>query len=68
MLPEENAQQVERFLAGAPEFRMMPYTEVWATVFECAPPVSAVAGGGLQLTPARHGTDGFFIAVLANAG
>lgn len=67
MLPEENAQQLERFLAGAPEFCMVPYAEVWVSVFECAAPISAVAGGGLQLTPARHGTDGFFIAVLAKA-
>jgi hypothetical protein len=34
------------------------------------PPASAAGGDtSLLLTPARHGTDGFFVAVLAcNAG
>ena len=44
----------------------MPVAEVWRGVLGSAPPADAVDASGfyLSLTPARHGTDGFFLAVL----
>lgn len=58
MLPEENDQQVTAFLAAHPGFRVVP-------VPEAAPHLAAaVRSDHLSLTPAGHGTDGFFAAVL----
>ncbi|MEA2754884.1 MAG: rRNA (cytosine967-C5)-methyltransferase [Aliidongia sp.] len=61
LLPEENDRQIEAFLAGHPDFALVPIGEVWRDVFgkPCPEP-----GDMLHLTPARHGTDGFFVAVL----
>jgi len=44
----------------------MPVTDVWHGVLPSEPPADAVDESGfyLSLTPARHGTDGFFLAVL----
>ncbi len=68
VLPEENNDQVAAFLATAPEFRLLPYAAVWSDAFGTAAPVSADGGtGALLLTPHRHGTDGFFVAVLERA-
>ncbi|MHC9236457.1 RsmB/NOP family class I SAM-dependent RNA methyltransferase [Pseudooceanicola sp. 502str34] len=58
MLTEENEDCVSTFLAAHPEFRVVPLREV-------APQVTGSAHDSyLSLTPARHGTDGFFAAVL----
>lgn len=54
LLPEENDRQIERFLTEHPQFTLDPPTEF---------PV-ALDGPYLKLTPARHGTDGFFAAWL----
>ncbi len=68
LLPEENDDQVAAFLEMAPEFRLLPFADVWQQAFGTAPPVSADGGtGALLLTPLRHGTDGFFIAALERA-
>jgi 16S rRNA (cytosine967-C5)-methyltransferase len=65
VLPEENGDQVAAFLAGHPDFTIVPYAEAWRARFGSEPPVSADGNDGtLQLTPLRHGTDGFFIALL----
>jgi 16S rRNA (cytosine967-C5)-methyltransferase len=65
LLPEENERQVESFLAASPDFRLVPIDRVWA---EAAAQVSLGALPSpppyLKLTPARHGTDGFFAAVM----
>lgn len=61
LLTEENQAQVEAFLAGHPDFTLLPLAQVWAELLDGPPPVE---GPMLQLTPARHGTDGFFVAVL----
>jgi len=63
LLPEENEDQVEAFLARAPAFRPLDMARVWQETIGTAPPAGA-DGPWLQLTPHRHGTDGFFIAVL----
>lgn len=58
MLCEENEAQVASFLAATPGFRLV-------SVAEAAPQIKgATPSGHLSLTPARHGTDGFFAAVL----
>ncbi|WP_374443881.1 RsmB/NOP family class I SAM-dependent RNA methyltransferase [Stella sp.] len=60
ILPDENERQVERFLAGHPEFQVVPAADAWPAGLPCP------AGDGpfLRLTPACHGTDGFFAALL----
>jgi 16S rRNA (cytosine967-C5)-methyltransferase len=62
LLPEEDEMQIERFLARHPDFVARPLPALWA---ELCPGV-AVPGEGpwLALSPSRHGTDGFFAAVL----
>ena len=59
VLREENEEVVERFLAAHPEFSLKPATER-------LPPGAADAApaGHLRLYPHRHGTDGFFGAIL----
>jgi len=64
LLPEENERQIEAFLAANPDFRLVPIDAVWA---EAAKSPSPSPPPYLQLTPARHGTDGFFAAVLERA-
>ena len=68
VLPEENTDTVAAVLAEAPELSVVPYAEMWATAFGTDPPASADGcTDTLLLTPARHGTDGFFIATLRKA-
>jgi 16S rRNA (cytosine967-C5)-methyltransferase len=59
LMPAENEEQVEGFLQRHPDFAQVPLAEAWP--FEGAAPGS---GAALSLTPLRHGTDGFFGAVL----
>lgn len=62
LLPDEDERQVDRFLAEHAEFTRVPLAEAWADAgLEGAAPG---AGADLLMTPARHGTDGFFAAVL----
>jgi 16S rRNA (cytosine967-C5)-methyltransferase len=63
-LREENEAQIERFLAGAPDFAPLPIASVWRATIGGKPPS---AGDVLRLTPARHGTDGFFVAICERA-
>ena len=60
-LREENEAQAEAFLAAAPDFSVVPAAHVWRETIGGASP-----GGDpyLRLTPARHGTDGFFVAIF----
>jgi len=61
LLGEENEAQVERFLAAHADFALRPTADVWRETVggECP-----ARGAMLRLTSARHGTDGFFVAVL----
>ncbi len=61
LLPAENAELVAGFLARHPEFRLVPVAQAWEEAIGGTCPVE---GETLRLTPARHGTDGFFAAVL----
>jgi 16S rRNA (cytosine967-C5)-methyltransferase len=66
VLAEENGDQVAWYLANHSDFAALPWREAWkASLGEVPQPASADGRDeALLLTPARHGTDGFFIAVL----
>ena len=59
LLREENEAQIDGFCARHPGYAVVPVSEVWSlpAAMPCPDPY-------LLLTPARHGTDGFFAAVL----
>jgi 16S rRNA (cytosine967-C5)-methyltransferase len=66
LLPDENTEQVASFLAVNPAFSLVPYADVWRETLPGTPPASADGRNDtLLLTPALHGTDGFFVAILA---
>ena len=68
VLPEENQDQVSQFIARNDGFRVLPFNDVWRETIGTVPPTSADGSiYTLLLTPARHETDGFFIAVLAKS-
>ncbi len=56
LLPEENEDQIERFLKAHPDFTAVPVED-------------ALSRGGpyMRLSPHRHNTDGFFAARLQRA-
>jgi len=60
LLPEENEQQVEAFLQENDDFERL---DAVAIARERCPGLE-MEGPYLQLRPDRHGTDGFFAAVL----
>ena len=65
VLPQENGDQVTAFLAAHDDFHPLPYADIWREALPGDAPTSADGGEEtLLLTPASHGTDGFFIAVL----
>ena len=65
VLPEENVDRVAAFLAVNSNFALKPVEEQWtATLGDTAPQSADGKAGTLQLSPAMHGTDGFFIAIL----
>jgi 16S rRNA (cytosine967-C5)-methyltransferase len=59
LLPEENENQVEAFLARNPDFKLLPLADAWGEGLEVP-----CTGDYMRLTPLRHNTDGFFAAVL----
>ena len=64
LLPVENEERVAAFLAAHPDFSALPAPQVWAEAVGTPFPEAASSGAYLRLTPARHGTDGFFAAIL----
>jgi 16S rRNA (cytosine967-C5)-methyltransferase len=65
VLRGENADRAEAFLATHPEFRALDYRAVWAKAVGTEPAQSVTGEGPyLQLTPACHATDGFFVAIF----
>ncbi|HRY07881.1 MAG TPA: RsmB/NOP family class I SAM-dependent RNA methyltransferase [Hyphomicrobiaceae bacterium] len=65
VLPEENVDRVAAFLDAHPGFSLFPIEEAWTAALGGTAPSSADGRTGtLQLTPGRHGTDGFFIAIV----
>jgi 16S rRNA (cytosine967-C5)-methyltransferase len=59
LLDEENRAVVEAFLAANPAFSLRPANEVLAGLG-----IALDTGPYLEMLPHRHGTDGFFAAVL----
>lgn len=59
VLDAEDEATVSAFLVRHPAFRPLPPGAAWPDA-----PAGLAAGPFLRLTPARHGTDGFFAAVL----
>lgn len=55
LLPEENEEQIEKFLKDHPDFEVKEIDNV---------PSSLKGDKYLKLTPAQHDTDGFFAAVV----
>jgi 16S rRNA (cytosine967-C5)-methyltransferase len=61
LLREEDEAQSKTFLGAAPDFSLVPAVRAWDET------IGGNSPGGedyLFLTPARHGTDGFFVAVF----
>jgi 16S rRNA (cytosine967-C5)-methyltransferase len=61
LLYEEDEAQAENFLAAEPDFLLLPTARAWEET------IGGISPGGeqyLRLTPARHGTDGFFVALF----
>jgi 16S rRNA (cytosine967-C5)-methyltransferase len=65
VLAEENTTQVKAFLVKNKGFKIIPYAEQWKNFIGGEAPKSADGSSNtLLLTPAQHGTDGFFVAVM----
>ncbi|MCB1509250.1 MAG: RsmB/NOP family class I SAM-dependent RNA methyltransferase [Hyphomicrobiaceae bacterium] len=75
LFAEENEDRIEAFLetrAGS-DFTLLDAASLWSEALSVAAPEGSFVpvgarGTAIRLTPARHGTDGFFIAVLERAG
>lgn len=63
---EENADQVAAFLDANKDFALVPAPKVWAEATARLGLETPYPGDGdtLVLTPGKHGTDGFFVAVM----
>ena len=67
VLPEENGEQVQAFIARHPEFAVLPPQETVAALWDKAEDFAAAALASPQgwlMTPRRTGTDGFFVSIL----
>jgi 16S rRNA (cytosine967-C5)-methyltransferase len=65
VLPPENREQVDAFIARFPEFRLVPWQGLWEQALMPAPPPSADSSTEtLLMTPSSFGTDGFYVAAL----
>jgi 16S rRNA (cytosine967-C5)-methyltransferase len=61
LLGAENDARIAAFLDDHADFTLLPIAAVWREAIGTDCPVE---GDMLHLTPARHGTDGFFVAVM----
>jgi 16S rRNA (cytosine967-C5)-methyltransferase len=65
VLPEENEDQAAWFATNHSAFQVLPWRPLWESGVGVEPPAWGRSDDhGLLLTPARHGTDGFFIAAF----
>ena len=62
LLPVENQAQASAFLAARPDYRAVPLAALWRELLPT--PYPGGDAPALLLTPARHGTDGFYLAVF----
>ena len=68
ILPEENEQQIQRFVRDRPELAALPGQGVWAKHFGEAAGPRFPAAGGVSLSPHLTETDGFYVVVCSRAG
>lgn len=70
VLPDEGADQMAAFLTAHADYVAVPTAAAWveAGLAGSPPPSADGRADSLLLTPARHGTDGFFIGVLRRSG
>lgn len=61
LLDQENRAQTEQFLSTHADFTRLPIAPIWSRVLGTPCPSS---GDDLTLSPARHGTDGFYVCVM----
>ncbi len=65
VIDAENAAQTRWFVERFPEFAERAWTDLWQnSSMPSPPPATGGSAHALQLTPARHGTDGFYISIL----
>jgi 16S rRNA (cytosine967-C5)-methyltransferase len=66
VLPAENRDQVDAFLARQGDFKLVPWPGLWEQALPGSSPPASADGSAdtLQMTPLSHGTDGFFVAML----
>lgn len=64
LLQAENEAQIDWFLAARPDYALVPVGDIWAETVGGTMPE---AGDTLRLSPARTGTDGFFVAIMERA-
>jgi len=64
LLPPENEDQIRGFLDRHDGFKCMEYELLLPDAVSGLPASLASLPGALCMTPASHGTDGFFVAVL----
>jgi 16S rRNA (cytosine967-C5)-methyltransferase len=66
VLPSENREQVDALLLEHPAFKLVAWPELWQTALPDVPALASADGSAaaLQMTPSRHSTDGFFVAVM----
>ena len=66
ILPAENEEQIDAFLAAHGEFALRPVGEIWPAVLsgDCPLGDGPAPGDTLILTPHRTNTDGFFVAIM----
>jgi 16S rRNA (cytosine967-C5)-methyltransferase len=70
VLPPENGEQVEAFVARHPGFAVVPPEQTASVLWDKAEAFAAAAmrsPEGWLMTPRRTGTDGFFVSVLKKA-
>jgi len=65
VLPPENRDQVDAFIARFPDFGIVPWQGNWEqTLGSPSPPSADGSAETLLMTPRSFGTDGFYVAVL----
>jgi len=65
LMPDENEDVIQRFLADSKGWTLLNYRDVWKKMIgNDVPETDALIPEALQLSPLSHQTDGFFIAIF----
>ena len=69
LLADENTDQIADFLQANSHFSIRPWRKEWAANVGTPPPPKSADGrdDSLLMSPASHGTDGFFVAVMSRS-